>query len=95
MLISETEYRFQVEEDIKPFRDVLMGLFFVTIGVKLDLHILVGLWWQVLLALVALLVIKALVVGLLSLATGRLARQLHPLGAMAVRRRRIRLRAVR
>ncbi len=66
MLISETEYKLQVEEDIKPFRDVLMGLFFVTIGVKLDLHILVGLWWQVLLAVVALLVIKSLVVGLLS-----------------------------
>ncbi len=66
MLISETEYRLQVEEDIKPFRDVLMGLFFVTIGVKLDLHILVGLWWQVLLAVVALLVIKSLIVGLLS-----------------------------
>ena len=66
MLISETEYKVQVEEDIKPFRDVLMGLFFVTIGVKLDLHILVGLWWQVLLALLALLLIKSLVVGLLS-----------------------------
>ncbi len=66
MLISETEYKLQVEEDIKPFRDVLMGLFFVTIGVKLDLHILVGLWWQVLLALLALLVIKSLIVGLLS-----------------------------
>jgi len=66
MLISETEYRLQVEEDIKPFRDVLMGLFFVTIGVKLDLHILVGLWWQVLLTLTGLLVIKSAVVGLLS-----------------------------
>mgnify|MGYP003945826393 CR=1 FL=1 len=66
MLISETEYRLQVEEDIKPFRDVLMGLFFVTIGVKLDLHILVGLWWQVLLLLLGLLLIKGLVVGLLS-----------------------------
>lgn len=66
MLISETEYKFQVEEDIKPFRDVLMGLFFVTIGVKLDMHILLGLWWQVLLALLGLLVIKALIVGLLS-----------------------------
>lgn len=66
MLISETEYRLQVEEDIKPFRDVLMGLFFVTIGVKLDLQILVGLWWKVLLVLAALLVIKALVVGVLS-----------------------------
>ena len=29
MLISETEFRYQVEEDIKPFRDVLLGLFFV------------------------------------------------------------------
>ena len=66
MLISETEYRLQVEEDIKSFRDVLMGLFFVTIGVKLDLHILVGLWWQVLLTLTGLLVIKSIVVGLLS-----------------------------
>src|SRR5687767_3538586 len=36
MLISETEYRFQVEEDIKPFRDVLLGLFFITIGAMLD-----------------------------------------------------------
>ena len=66
MLISETEYKFQVEEDIKPFRDVLMGLFFVTIGVKLDMHILLGLWWQVLLALLGLFVIKALIVGLMS-----------------------------
>ncbi len=66
MLISETEYKLQVEEDIKPFRDVLMGLFFVTIGVKLDMHILLGLWWQVLLALLGLLVIKGLIVGLLS-----------------------------
>ena len=66
MLISETEYKLQVEEDIKPFRDVLMGLFFVTIGVKLDLHILFGIWWQVLFALLALLAVKALVVGVLS-----------------------------
>ncbi len=66
MLISETEFRLQVEEDIKPFRDVLMGLFFVTIGVRLDIHILLGLWWQVLLGLFALLLLKALVVGLLS-----------------------------
>src|SRR6185295_19942953 len=37
MLIAETEYRHQVEEDIRPFRDVLLGLFFVTMGMKLDL----------------------------------------------------------
>ncbi len=42
MLLSETEYRHQVEEDIKPFRDVLLGLFFVTIGMLLDLRVVAG-----------------------------------------------------
>src|SRR5258707_13960777 len=37
MLIAEAEYRHQVEEDIRPFREVLLGLFFVTIGMRLDL----------------------------------------------------------
>jgi len=37
MLISETQYRFEVEEDIRPFRDMLLGLFFVTVGMQLDL----------------------------------------------------------
>src|SRR5439155_458675 len=37
MLIAETEYRHQVEEDIRPFREVLLGLFFVTIGMRLEL----------------------------------------------------------
>ncbi len=36
MLISETEYRYQVEEDIKPFRDLLLGLFFISTGMMLD-----------------------------------------------------------
>ncbi|MGH8854984.1 MAG: monovalent cation:proton antiporter-2 (CPA2) family protein, partial [Telluria sp.] len=39
MLISETPYRHQVEEDIKPFRDVLLGLFFVTIGMLLNIRV--------------------------------------------------------
>ncbi|MCC6611458.1 MAG: cation:proton antiporter [Burkholderiales bacterium] len=36
MLISETEYRYQVEDDIRPFREVLLGLFFVSMGMQLD-----------------------------------------------------------
>ena len=66
MLIAETEYRIQVEEDIKPFRDVLMGLFFVTIGVKLDLHVLLANWWLVLVVLALLLTVKGVIVGLAS-----------------------------
>jgi CPA2 family monovalent cation:H+ antiporter-2 len=65
MLISETEYRYQVEDDIKPFRDVLLGLFFVTIGMQLDLHAVVRSFGWVLLALVALMAFKvALIAGL-------------------------------
>jgi hypothetical protein len=35
MLVAETEYKHQVETDIRPFHDVLLGLFFITIGMKL------------------------------------------------------------
>ncbi len=64
-LISETEYRYQVETDIKPFRDVLLGLFFVTMGMLLDLHVVYEQALWVFLILAALLVIKsALIVGL-------------------------------
>lgn len=61
MLISETEYRYQVEEDIKPFRDVLLGLFFVTIGMQLDLSVVVESGWVSVL-LVALVVMKTLLI---------------------------------
>ncbi|MGC2165363.1 MAG: monovalent cation:proton antiporter-2 (CPA2) family protein [Gallionella sp.] len=66
MLISETEYRYQVEEDIKPFRDVLLGLFFVTIGMKLDLGLVAGQFGWILLVLAALILFKALVVAVLA-----------------------------
>jgi CPA2 family monovalent cation:H+ antiporter-2 len=36
MMLAETEYRYQVEAGIRPFRDTLLGLFFVTIGMQLD-----------------------------------------------------------
>jgi hypothetical protein len=36
MLIAETEFKHQVETDIRPFHDVLLGLFFMTVGMKLD-----------------------------------------------------------
>ena len=66
MLISETEFRYQVEADIKPFRDVLLGLFFVTVGMKLDMLLVLGNLQWVVLALLALIVLKALLIGGLS-----------------------------
>jgi len=61
MLIAETEYRYPVEEDIKPFRDVLLGLFFISIGMMLDVPAIVRDWAKVLLLLVLLLGGKLLV----------------------------------
>jgi CPA2 family monovalent cation:H+ antiporter-2 len=58
MLISETEYRYQVEDYIQPFRDVLLGLFFVTIGMLLDVPALIAYLPAVLGVFVALTVVK-------------------------------------
>jgi len=69
-LISETEYRYQVEVDIKPFRDVLLGLFFVTIGMLLDVRVVFEQAPAVFLMLAALLVLKSLLILGLSLAFG-------------------------
>lgn len=66
MLISETEYRYQVEEDIKPFRDVFLGLFFITVGAMLDLRTVAGAPLLVLVFLVGLMGGKLALIGLLA-----------------------------
>jgi CPA2 family monovalent cation:H+ antiporter-2 len=70
MLISETPYRHQVEEDVKPFKDVLLGLFFITIGMLLDLEVIYQQWLLVLLLLIGPLIFKFGLITLLSRAFG-------------------------
>ena len=53
MLISETRYKNEVDVDIKSFRDVLLGLFFITIGMMLDMKVVLHYWWLVLLIIVS------------------------------------------
>ena len=65
MLISETEFKHQVETDIRPFHDVLLGLFFISIGMMLDWRIVLERWPMVLLlATVPVLFKLVLVTGL-------------------------------
>jgi len=66
LMIAETEYRHQVESDILPFRDVLLGLFFITIGMLLDVRTLWQLWPQLLAILAAILLFKSALVAVLS-----------------------------
>ena len=68
MMLAETEYRHQIESVIRPFRDILLGLFFISVGMLLDLHLLArpGELATVLLMLVTLVVLKALLATLVT-----------------------------
>lgn len=70
MLIAETEYKHQVETDIRPFHDVLLGLFFITIGMMLDWRPVIERWPLVLLMLVASLAFKLVLITALTRAFG-------------------------
>src|SRR3989344_3626026 len=70
VLVSETEYKHQVGTDIRPFHDVLLGLFFITIGMMLDWHILVDRWALVLALLTVPLVVKLGIILVLARSMG-------------------------
>lgn len=70
MLLSETRFRHQIEVEIRPFRDVLLGLFFITIGMLLNLSSWEQNWPWILLLFSGLIISKIIVVILLSIGLG-------------------------
>lgn len=64
MMLSESQYRHQLEADIRPFRDILMGLFFITVGMKFEIGVLFSHFHYILLGLFVLLIIKVAMVRL-------------------------------
>ena len=64
MLISETKFRYQVESDISAFRDIFLGLFFISVGMLLDVQQIVNNIGVILLVLFALVLFKAAIVTL-------------------------------
>ncbi len=64
MLISETKYRYQVESDISPFRDILLGLFFISVGMLLNVQQIFSNIGLVLLILVGFILFKAAIVAI-------------------------------
>ena len=70
MMLGETEFRHQIESTIRPFRDVLLGLFFVSIGMLVNPLALLAVWHWALLGALALLGAKVLLVALLVRAAG-------------------------
>jgi len=70
VLLSETKYRYQVEADIAPFRGILLGLFFVTVGFEIDLALIFSRLPAVSAIVFGIMAIKTCVLTLLSLAFG-------------------------
>ncbi|MEL6980305.1 MAG: monovalent cation:proton antiporter-2 (CPA2) family protein [Pseudomonadota bacterium] len=70
VLLAESEYRHQIETDIEPFRALLMGLFFIAVGMTLDLSVFSEYLGLIMLSVVVLAVVKVGVLYLLALRMG-------------------------
>jgi monovalent cation:H+ antiporter-2, CPA2 family len=66
MMLAETEYRHQIDSVIRPFRDILLGVFFISVGMLLDMRLLAGELGVVSATLVALVVLKATIAALVT-----------------------------
>lgn len=66
VVLSTSNFRHQLEEDITPFRDLLMGLFFLAVGMSLDVEVVAKHWHFLLLAVLSFMVVKSLVIYLLA-----------------------------
>lgn len=73
VLLSESTFRHEIEADIEPFRGILLGLFFLGVGMSLDLNVIKNNWGLILSAVLVLMFVKASIIYL----TARLAKSSH------------------
>lgn len=59
VMLAESSYRHQIETDIEPFRGLLLGLFFISIGMRLDLLVIAQSWWIILGSAMGLVLLKS------------------------------------
>ena len=62
MLISETKFKHQAEADLIPFRDILLGIFFITVGMQIDFAIIAEYLHTIVLLLVAIFILKFIII---------------------------------
>ncbi|MDH4199292.1 MAG: cation:proton antiporter [Spirochaetia bacterium] len=62
IMIAETHYKYQVEADLTPFRDILLGVFFVSVGMQVDLHFFLHQMGIILVMVLAIMTIKAAII---------------------------------
>lgn len=62
VLLSESSFRHQLEADVEPFRGILLGLFFLAVGMALDLSVIAANWQLIAVSVAALMVLKAAII---------------------------------
>jgi CPA2 family monovalent cation:H+ antiporter-2 len=65
VMLAESSYRHELEADIEPFRGLLLGLFFMAIGMSLQLSVILDNWLTILLAVPVLMIVKAAIIYVL------------------------------
>ncbi len=64
MIISETPYRHIIQTEVKPFRGLLLGFFFITVGMTLDVQVILNQWWKIALVAIVLVALKSMLIFL-------------------------------
>jgi CPA2 family monovalent cation:H+ antiporter-2 len=70
LVLGETEFRHQVEADIRPFQDVMLGLFFISVGMLVDMEFFGRMWLEILGLAAAIILSKALLVFVVTKISG-------------------------
>ncbi len=82
MMLGESEYKHQLEADIRPYRDILLGLFFITVGMKLDIAILLSSPFSLLAIMISFMLVKLMVIKVLAVRAGESSKDAWASGLM-------------
>jgi len=82
MMLSESEYKHQLEADIRPYRDILLGLFFITVGMKLDVGLLLSSPLSLLALMLSFMLVKIMVIKVLASRAGESTKDAWASGLM-------------
>jgi len=82
MMLGESEYKHQLEADIRPYRDILLGLFFVTVGMKLDIGIVYSSPLVILGVMVSFMLVKIIIIAVLAKRAGEASKDAWASGIM-------------
>ena len=82
MMLGESEYKHQLEADIRPYRDILLGLFFITVGMKLDIGLLLSSPLNLLMLMISFMLVKVMVIKILAIRAGESSKDAWASGLM-------------